>query len=364
MSLAAVELGKYDTYAFERVIEKINLIVRSHPGLSLGAVATAISDMKNTTFHREYFSRLRKFTLTDPHVESIIEWIVAHHDEKFRDKLSPDSIFAQVGESSYNFYYHLSQMEDYDAWEEDVLKAFAGVYLCVPASDRNSYLPMPMVRDFFENIESADQTAKLKRSSDIKQYIAERSILILRATPMGYYHAAEFPLSLLFPPDFVTLDVKMVHEGIGIASGNSIRVFFRECLSRVGKSHSIVITENSKNEAENPHDLTLFTAGPVRQYVRDAWAAMDARHLRHMREEFADALKLGYQLEGNAQIELSPLANVQNRVVMSFTREYVYHRKPADFLRHPERHFIRPDLDNAAEVERIITNPLVVGALA
>jgi hypothetical protein len=361
--VTAAHLGKYDTYAFERVIEKINLLIRAHPNLSLSAMASAISDWRNTTFHREYFTRLRKFTLTDPHVDTIIEWIVAHHDEKFRETLTPESIFAHVGESSYNFYYHLSQIEDYDTWEEDVLQAFAGVYLCAPAHDRNSYLPMPMVRDYFENKDQLDPAEKLKRSSDIKQYIAERSILILRATPMGYYHAAEFPLSLLFPPDFVTLDLKMVHEGVGIASGNSIRVFFRECLSRVGKSHSIVITENGKNEAENPHELALFTSGPVRQYVRDAWAAMDARNLRHMREEFADALDLGYLLEGNAQIELSPIPDVKNRVVMSFTRDYVYHRKPADFLRNPDTHFIRPDIEDAAQVERIITNPLVVGAL-
>lgn len=169
--MAGAKLGTYDIYAYERVIEKINLVIRSHPHLSLGTIAASISEERGIEFHREYMTRLRKFKLADPHVDMIIDWIVAHHDEKFREKLSPESIFAQVGESSYNFYYHLAQMEDYDAWEEDVLKAFAGVYLCAPAHDRNSYLPMPMVREYFEHKDQLDQTDKLKRSSDIKQYI-------------------------------------------------------------------------------------------------------------------------------------------------------------------------------------------------
>jgi hypothetical protein len=266
--VAAAHLGKYDVYAYQRVIQKISDIIRAHPRLKNGGVAAAISEWRNVPFHREYMGRLRKFTLGDPHVDMIIDWIVENHDPKFREKLSPDSIFAQVGESSFDFYFHLTQMEDYDSWEEEILKTFEGVYLCAPARDRHSYLPMTMVRHFFENKDGYDQQAKLNRSMDIKQYIAERSIVILRATPMGYYHAAEFPLSLLFPPDFVTLDVRQMYEGIGIASGNSIHLFLRECLSRTGKLHSILITANGRNEAANPRDLPLFTAGVVRRIVR------------------------------------------------------------------------------------------------
>ncbi|PWE55003.1 hypothetical protein DEM27_16230 [Metarhizobium album] len=223
--MAGAVRGKYDVYAYQRVIQKVSAIVKAHPHLKGGGIAAAISEWRNVPFHREYMARLRNYKFADPHVDVIIDWIVAHHDPKFRTKLSPDSIFSQVGESSFDFYFHLSQMDDYDNWEEEVLKTFEGVYICAAAQDRHSYLPMTMVRHFFENKAAYDDKEKLKRSLDIKQYIAERSILILRATPMGYYHAAEFPLSLLFPPDFVTLDVRQVYEGIGIASGNSIHLF-------------------------------------------------------------------------------------------------------------------------------------------
>lgn len=200
------------------------------------------------------------------------------------------------------------------------------------------------------------------RALDIKQYIAERSFLILRATPAGYYHAAEFPYSALFPPSFETLDLKMVYEGIGIASGNSIRVFLRECLSRVGKSHSILIAPKG-NESTMPHGLSLYTAGEVRTDVRSDWEGIDPISFYHFKEEFKDALELEYYLQGTAQIEVSPVPNLHNRVIMTFAREHVYHRKPADFMRRPVMHFVRPDVVGAEQVEGIINHPLSVGSL-
>lgn len=357
--------GSYDTYALQRIVQKLNELVRSHPSLSFTGIADAISVWKKVEFHREYLIRLRNFRLGDPHVNLIVEWIVAHHDAKFREKLSPDAIFWEVGESSRDFYFHLARLDAYETWEEDILQAFSGVYLCAPQRDRNSYLPMPMVRDFFERVARGETQPpeRLKRSLDIKQYIAERSILILRDTPAGYYHAAEFPLSLLFPPEFITLDVKMVHEGVGIASGNSIRVFLRECLSRVGKSHSILISPKGPNEAANPYGLSIFTAGEVRIETRQEWGTMDARHIRHMRREFADTIELDYHLSGTAQIEVSPVPDLKNRIETTFSRDYVYHRKPAGFLNDPELHFIRPDIIRAADIERIVSNPLAVASL-
>jgi hypothetical protein len=357
--------GTYDAYAIQRIVQKLLDLTRSRPQLSLSAIADAISDWKGVTFHREYFGRLRRYELSDPHVNTIVDWIVVHHDPKFREKLTPDAIFWQIGESSRDFYFHFSQMDPYEAWQEGVLQAFSGVYLCAPALDRNSYLPSATVRSFFERVTAGETTKEeqLRRSLDIKQYIAERSILILKATPEGYYHAAEFPLSILFPPDFVTLDVRMVHEGIGVASGNSIRVFLRECLSRVGKSHSILIGPKGANEDTNPHGLTLFTAGEVRLAVREEWSTMDRWSVDHMMQEFAAAIEMEYNLTGTAQIEVSPIPDLKNRIVTTFSREYVYHRKPPDFLREPRWHFIRPDIVRAEEFERVISNPLSVGML-
>lgn len=355
--------GSYDTYAFQRITQKLNELVKSHPNLSFTGIADAIAAWKNMEFHREYLVRLRNHRLGDPHVNMVVEWIVAHHDPKFREKLSPDAIFWEVGESSRDFYFHLAKLDQYETWEEEILQAFSGVYICAPQRDRNSYLPMSMVRDFFARTAEFEPQQKMRRSVDIKQYTAERSILILRHTPAGYYHAAEFPLSLLFPPDFITLDVKMVHEGVGIASGNSIRVFLRECLSRVGKSHSILITPKGQNEDENPHGLSIYTAGEVRIETRKDWAEMEARSLLHMRREFADTIELDYHLTGTAQIEVSPLPDVKNRIETTFSRDYIYHPKPKEFLRDPELHFIRPDIIRAEEIERVVSNPLAVGSL-
>lgn len=355
--------GAYSEYAFQRIIQKLDDLVRSHPHLSFSEIAAQITAWKRREFYREYFGRLRKFTLSDPLVDIIVDWIVEFHDSDLRSKLTPDAIFQEVGHSSRDFYFHLHERDDYDAWEEDVLMAFAGIYICAPAEDRNTYLPVSALRRFFADYKSAPPEAQLKRALDVKQYINERSILILRATRTGYYHAAEFPMSLLLPPSFVTLDMKMVHEGIGIASGNSIRVFFRECLSRVGRSHSIIIHPKGRIEAANPRDISINVAGHVRGEVRDDWMKLDDADLRHLRDEFAETIAPDHHFKGVVQFEVSPLPNVKNRVEMTFSRECVYHRKPADFLRHPELHFIRPDIENTVEVERIVANPLAVGSL-
>jgi hypothetical protein len=90
---------------------------------------------------------------------------------------------------------------------------------------------------------------------------------------------------------------------------------------------------------------------------------MSASDLTHMKGEFSQALDLGFHLEGQAQVNLSPVPNVTNRVIMIYPCENVFHRKPADFLGHPDLHFVFPDLKNADEVERLISNPLAVGSL-
>ncbi len=355
--------GTYDIYAFQRIIQKLGDLIALHPHLSFSQIAEQITAWKGRTFYREYFGRLRNYSLNDADVDVVVEWIVTHHDPLFRSKLSPDAIFGEVGGSSRDFFFHYPRIEKYETWEEEVLKAFAGIYICAPAEDRNSFLPMPALRRYFANYEAAPPEEQTKRARDIKQYVWDRSILILRDTPMGYYHAAEFPISLLFPPDFVTLDIRMVHEGIGIASGNSIRVILRECLSRVGKSHSILIHPKGRIEAENPHSLSINIAGYVRKEVRTDWINLSPDDLEHLRKEFSETIALDHHLAGTAQIEISPLANVLNRIEGTFSRDCVYHRKPADFLRHPDLHFIRPDLENSLQVERLVANPLAIGTL-
>lgn len=131
----------------------------------------------------------------------------------------------------------------------------------------------------------------------------------------------------------------------------------------MGKSHSILIAAKGANEDTNPNGLSLFTVGEVRQVAREEWDRLDRWSLDHMRREFAEAIASDYYLTGTAQIEVSPVPDLKNRVVAAFSREYLYHRKPEDFLRHPMLHLIRPDIVRAEEIGRVITNPLSVGML-
>lgn len=357
--------GSYDDYAQQRVTAKLNTLRRTH-GLSLGGIAAAISRERNIEFHREYMTRLRTGKLSAPLIAVVVDWIIAHHDPKFLEKLTPDAIFSEIGASSRDFYFHLSQMENYDSWEESVLKAFEGVYIAAPENDLNTYLTMPLVRHYFGEVEAGRMQygrGQAPRSNDIKQFIQQRSILILRATAAGYYHAAEFPYSLLFPPAFQTLDIKMVHEGIGIASGNSIRIFLRDCLTRVGRSHSILIHPRGYNENANPHGLRLYTGGPVRKAARAIWSVWAPEDIERMKGEHAAELAMDYYLIGNTQTEVSPLPSAKNSVNMTFTQDYLYWRKPENFLRHPEFHLLRPDAVGAEEIEKVIANPLAAGVL-
>lgn len=355
--------GDYDDYALQRIIQKLDDLVRSRPNLSMSQIAERISASASQPFYREYLVRLRAYSLNDAHINTIVEWIVKFDDPDFRKKLTPEAIFGEVGSASRDFYFHFSQIDRFEAWEQEVFNAFAGIYICAPADDRNSYLPMPVLRRFFADVDAFPPDQRAKRALDIKQYISERSILVLRAMQIGYYHAAEFPMSLLFPPAFTPTDVKMVYEGIGIASGNSLRVFLRECLSRVSKSHSILIHPKGPVEEANPRGISINVGGTVRNEVRGDWEKLSDSDLSHLRAEFAETIALGYHLAGTAQTELSPLPNVKNRVEMTFTRDQVYHRKPPDFLQHGDLHFIRPDIENRDEIARIVDNPLAVGAL-
>lgn len=357
--------GSYDDYAQQRIIAKLNALRRSH-GLSLGGIAAAISKERNIEFHREYMTRLRSGKLSAPLIAVVVDWIIAHHDPKFLEKLTPDAIFSEIGASARDFYFHLSKMENYDTWEESVLKAFEGVYIAAPENDLNSYLTMPQAREYFEIMEAGRgfyDHPPIPRSYDTKQFIRQHSILILRATAAGYYHAAEFAYSLLFPPQFQTLDAKMVHEGIGIASGNSIRIFLRDCLTRVGRSHSILIQPHGRNQDPHLRGVRLHAGEAVRTAAHAFWSTWDIEDIVRLKREHIAELKMGYYLVGNSQTEISPLSTARNTVNRTYTLDTIYRRKPKDFLRKPELHLLRPDVIRIEEIEKIIENPLAVRVL-
>jgi hypothetical protein len=169
-------------------------------------------------------------------------------------------------------------------------------------------------------------------------------------------------MALLAPRSFETLDIRMVYEGVGIVSSNSIHVFLRECLARVPKTHSILISRKTQNQTGNPFGLSLFLP-PGAQGVREEWAKLPSGEREHLKKEYGTSINADHYLSGSAQIAVSPVAYLKNRVEMNFPREYVYHRKPADFLRERDAHFIRPDLDLDPQIEKILANPLTIGEI-
>lgn len=357
-------LSVFDQYARDRIVQKLADLKRASPrGHSYNNMATAIGDHSGTVFYAEYLKRLRSGSLSDALTENVVAWIEAKHDKGFRDKLKPDGLFQRYGETSRDYYFHLPQIDEYETWEEEVIEAFGGVYLCAPANDRNSFLPLPDVQNFFDTLRDRPDSDRVRRSTDPKLYVADRSFLVLRPTPAGYYHAAEIPMSAFLPREQAPLDYRAVYEGIAFASANSIHVSLRECLSRVPKTHSVLISSKNKNQSENPLGLSLMVPLEVRDQVRAHWRAMTAPSLEHMRREFEWPIASDTYLSGTAQVSLSPLPNVRNRVETTYATDLVYHQKATDFVKELDLHVIGAKAGVTAEIERVLSNPLFASVL-
>lgn len=353
----------YNTYAQQRLFHRLcDLIAANQPNMSWSWIADDILRKGYGNFHRQYFHRLSKGRLTDPPVEIILRWVEDHHDPDIRGKLTPESIFNELGATSRDYYFHLPWLNSLEEWDEQLLDSFAGIYVCVPAGDPHSYLPTSYVRECLGRLGELPAERRKGRSPDLINYVTNRSILILKRTPTYYFYAAEFPFGCLFPSAVNTLDLRMTYEGVGVASSNSIHVFLRECLSRVPKIHSILISPKTKtqNHLEMSDGLLLYLP-PGMERLKEEWAELTDAHKQSMRKEYALDLEADTYLTGTAQINVSPVPNLQNLVVMNLARDLAYYRKPADFLHDPQTHFIAPDIENARLVERLINDPLAIG---
>lgn len=154
----------------------------------------------------------------------------------------------------------------------------------------------------------------------------------------------------------------MTYEGVGIISSNSIHVQLRECLSRVPKTHSILISAKNVNQANNPFGLSLYLP-PGTEGVKKEWEGLAKADIEHLKREYTLSIAADTYLSGPVQISVSPVPYLKNHVSMNMSRSCIYHRKPADFLRNKALHFIRPDLENADEIDKIVDNPLSIGEL-
>jgi len=284
----------------------------------------------------------------------------ATHEPDIRARLHPHAIFDEVGKSSRDYYFNIPAGNVVEDWDPQIMQAFSGIYLCAKANDRNSYLPLPTLRRWFEDPKAMPEFEKKSRSVNIAQYVGERSILILQAKKeAGYFYAAEFPLSAIYPDSVQAMDVRMVYEGIGIASANSIHIQLRECLARVPKTHSILIGQKSSYHSANKQGFSMYLH-PGMEIVKAEWDHLSEGEQAAMHAEYESTMQAEHYLTGPAQISVSPLNARKNRVGMTFSEEMVYHRKPQDFLRNRNIHFLLPILDNTKEIEKLLANPLAI----
>lgn len=350
---------KYDAYARHRILHRVLELFPRYG--TWEAMARAVSDDRKIDFHRIYFNRLRDGTIGDHSLDSLVGWLTSL-DRDFPLRLRPETIFSDVGASARDYYFHLFGMADLEEWDESLLAAFEGVYLCAPENDPHSYLPLSYVRACMGGEIEVPKEWRAHRSMDLKYYISKRSYLVLKRTGAHYFHAAEIPMGALFPPEFQTLDIKSFYEGVGIASSNTIHVFLRECLTRVPKFHSVIIRPKEGFQLKALADMKLY-APPEMRTLDAEWKTLTARYVREMRAEFAEQIEADVFIHGTSQVNVSPLPLTRNFVDTVFGTEQVYHRKPVNFLREQEVHFIRPDIDLAPQLAKIVDNPLMIGEL-
>jgi hypothetical protein len=351
--------SKYDAYVRHRILHAVLELFPRYGNWE--AMAAAVSQDRGIEFYRTYFNRLRDGTIGDHVLDSLVGWLTSL-DRDFPLKLRPETIFSDVGVSARDYYFHLFGMADLEEWDESLLAAFEGVYLCAPADDPHTYLPLPYIRACMNKEVDVPKEWRAHRSMDLKYYISKRSYLILKRTGAHYYHAAEIPMGALFPPELDTLDIRSFHEGVGIASSNTIHVFLRECLTRTPKIHSIIIRPKESHVMKDLAGLELYVPPDMRM-IEEEWKTLSAEHVVHMRAEFAEQIDADVFITGTSQVNVSPLPLRRNFVETVFGTENVYHRKPVNFLKGPETHFIRPDFDLKPQLEKLVDNPLMVGEL-
>ena len=231
--------ASYGPYEKQRLHRIFSDLAKDKKNLNWSSMAQAVSDFHGTHFQRNNFYRLSDGKLQDQNTDIIVKWLEAKYFPDIRERLKPAAIFDEAGVTDRDYYFHISENNFLDEHDQNLLQEYAGIYLCAPAWDRSSYLPLTFLREWYNDYKAMPHIERKGRSLDVKQYISERSLLVLQRTPKYYFYAAEIPLSAMFPNAFETGCIKMAYEGVAVMSSNSINVKLRECLSRVPKNHQI-----------------------------------------------------------------------------------------------------------------------------
>lgn len=359
--MSAQAKSKFTPYARQKILRFLFDLLATRADMTWSGMAGDITEMRGIPFQRINFNRLRDGQLGDSNIDIIVEWIEAKFDADIRSKLVPQAIFDEVGRSQRDYYFYLPPGHVVEDLNEQILEEYAGVYLVAPSSDANTYLPLPFLRRFFADPKAFPDFKGAGRSLDIKQYIGQRCFLVLQPTIGSYFYAAEFPMSLLVPPNFGAMDHRMVCEGIAVVSSNSIHVFMRDCLSRVPKSYAIVISPKSSALRQAANGLSFYVG--VNAYdVRKDWPKLDAADIAHLKQEHGSFFDEDFYLYGPSQESASPIAEQKRRVGLTYSAEYVFYKRPKDLLEYPDKFFVLPEIYRKDMAEKIVESPLSIGA--
>lgn len=351
--------SKFDSYAKHRIRQRVFDLFPKYGNWE--TMAAALSEEMATEFPRTYFNRLRNDQLGDQTLQTLVRWIELS-DAGFRETLRPEGIFADLGASSRDYYFHLHRMPDLDAWDEALLQAFEGVYLCAPEYDKNAYLPMSRVRRVILEKEGMPKNWGGQRFDDWRLHLAKRSILILKRTTRYHFWAAEIPLAGLYPTEANTNDITTYYEGIGIASSNTIHVFLRDCLSHAPRLHSILIRPKAGYNVFETRAGDLYASRTLSDLDAEIMMLTDD-DVTHMKREFALPLASEVFLTGNTQTSIPPLAWAKRNVDIIDGVPRVYHKKPVGFLDDPETHLLHSDMVFRPQLDAVLDNPLLIGEM-
>lgn len=356
-----VQDQRFGPYAKQRLFRVLIDLVHTTPKLSWSGLADHITEWRKVKFQRQSFYRLRDGTLDDANIEIIIGYVEAQHDGAIRDRLHPDAIFDELAKPARDYYFHIPEANDIDEWNEQILDEFSGVYFCVPASDENCFMPTSYIRRWLQEETRHNKAGQLDMGK-LNTFIQRRMILILQKTPYGYFYAAELPLSALASSSFQSSCQRVLYEGIGVISSNTIQVKLRDCLTRVAKTHSIVIGRKYQRSEQMPHGLSFHVYHNQKDVV-SRWQTLSEGDVEDLKLEQHLSIASEFFLQGPVSEATTPLPNRRDHIMMTIANDYVYFRKPPDFLANLDLHFVLSELSDEFTIRKILENPLVIGTM-
>ena len=351
----------YGPYAKQRLFRVLTDLVSTTQKLSWSALADRITEWRGVKFQRQSFYRLRDGSLDDANIEIIVTYFEAQHDNTIRERLHPDAIFDELARPARDYYFHIPDANDIDEWNEQILNEFSGVYFCVPSNDENCFMPTSYVRKWLHEETKHNKEGQLDKGK-LNTWIMRRMVLILQSTPYGYFYCAELPLSALATSEFQSSCQRVYYEGVGIISSNTIQVKLRDCLTRVAKTHSIVIGRKYPRSEQMPLGLR-FHVNHQQKKVISKWEELSDDDIEALKQEQNLSIDSEFFLQGPVTMSTLPLPERRDHVMMTYANEYVYFKKPANFLANLDLHFVLSELSDTFSIKKILENPLVIGTL-